>query len=265
MRDTRPEKQLECHYWRRDGYCKYSADECSYAHHPTGTVARNPELKLKDYKYQASKNHAPPVKYAECFYWQQGICKFTADECTFAHYPIPSDRRDTTPERRTKYISPDIIKEEAPSSKQIECYFWRRDGYCRFSEEDCLYAHHTTGKVKEGPGAYRALGPTRAIEGPDKISEVNRAPLPQSPKRKVSQMSHDADVGPKQYKMPKPAPQKLSELTLSAFFDLFCYANPKARQEGPWDTVIPFYKKFIIENFGKDNIKHIITALSRVC
>ena len=222
-------------------------------------------MKGKDYKFQAPKNMYPPaVKYAECFYWQQGICKFPADECMYAHYPIRnSDRPETPPDRRTKFASPEDRKDDPPASKQFECYFWRRDGYCKFTEDDCLYAHHPTGKVKEGPGAYRALGSVKAIETPEKPSEPKQVPL--SPKRKLTQNNQDAKATGIKYTMPKPNSLKLSELTLSAFFDHFCYFNSTARQDEPWETVLAFYKQFVIENFGKDNIKHIISAVARVC
>ena len=263
--DSRPEKQLECHYWRRDGYCKYREDECSYAHHETGTIARNPELKLKEYKFQPSRNaYPPPVKYAECFYWKQGKCKFADDECLYAHYPIPntSDRHETPPDRRSRYESPDTRQADsiAQSSKQYECYFWRRDGYCKFTEDECQYAHHLTGKVKEGP--YRPLN-SRAIETSEKLPEPK--PLPPSPKRKATQHSHDAKTISNDYQMPPPSPMKLAELTLSSFYDMFCYNNPTARIEKPWDVVLPFYKKYVVENYGKDVANsHLISALGRV-
>lgn len=37
------------------------------------------------------------------------------------------------------------------SVKHLTCYFWAKNGTCKFSEEDCLYAHHNTGKVAQGP------------------------------------------------------------------------------------------------------------------
>lgn len=37
------------------------------------------------------------------------------------------------------------------SVKHLTCYFWAKNGVCKFSEEDCLYAHHDTGKVAQGP------------------------------------------------------------------------------------------------------------------
>jgi hypothetical protein len=37
------------------------------------------------------------------------------------------------------------------SVKHLTCYFWAKNGTCKFSEENCLYAHRDTGKVAQGP------------------------------------------------------------------------------------------------------------------
>lgn len=39
----------------------------------------------------------------------------------------------------------------APSVKHLTCYFWAKNGVCKWSNEECLYAHHDTGKVANGP------------------------------------------------------------------------------------------------------------------
>ena len=38
-----------------------------------------------------------------------------------------------------------------PSVKNLTCYFWARHGKCKWSDQDCLYAHHHTGKLASGP------------------------------------------------------------------------------------------------------------------
>ena len=40
----------------------------------------------------------------------------------------------------------------APSVKHLECFFWRR-GSCKFTAQECLYAHEPTGQMAEGPRA----------------------------------------------------------------------------------------------------------------
>lgn len=38
-----------------------------------------------------------------------------------------------------------------PSVKHLTCFWWKVKGDCRFSEEDCLYAHHDTGLLADAP------------------------------------------------------------------------------------------------------------------
>ena len=52
------------------------------------------------------------------------------------------------------YVSSGVNPMHVPkpaSVKHLTCYFWAKNGVCKFSEEDCLYAHHNTGKVAQGP------------------------------------------------------------------------------------------------------------------
>lgn len=38
-----------------------------------------------------------------------------------------------------------------PSVKHLTCYFWAKNGVCKWSDDECLYAHHNTGKTANGP------------------------------------------------------------------------------------------------------------------
>lgn len=38
-----------------------------------------------------------------------------------------------------------------PSVKHLTCYFWAKNGNCKWSDDECLYAHHDTGKTANGP------------------------------------------------------------------------------------------------------------------
>lgn len=38
-----------------------------------------------------------------------------------------------------------------PSVKHLTCYFWAKNGTCKWNDDECLYAHHDTGKVANGP------------------------------------------------------------------------------------------------------------------
>lgn len=259
-----PDKQFECFFWRRNGFCKFSDDECTYAHYPTGKVkeyidGKDKGIDLKPYK----TSNGVALKQTECFFWTQGTCKFSDDECMYAHYPInrgtdlpewrDRGRRDD-PSNSFRQDSTTNARIPKVSDKQLECYYWRYTDFCKYSEDDCLYAHHSTGRVKDLPGMPRNMEPyqnlpesKRAIEHPksdQKDPKIARSPM--------------------QYAMPGPTTMKLSELTLSAFLDLFCYSNPTARKERPWETVLTYYKDYITKSFGKDTMKHIIVALSRV-
>ncbi|KAL2043759.1 hypothetical protein N7G274_003278 [Stereocaulon virgatum] len=38
-----------------------------------------------------------------------------------------------------------------PSVKNLTCYFWLKHGKCKWTDEECLYAHYHTGKAASGP------------------------------------------------------------------------------------------------------------------
>ena len=259
--DTTPEKQLECFFWRRDGLCRFSEEECLYAHHPTGKVKEYNDLRdrerEKDNNFKHYRHTSNPMpKKTECFFWGQGICKFSDEDCMYAHYRIQDGHDRDWGRREWRYESPEQVHHNdhnALPTKQLECFFWRRDGYCKFSEEECLYAHHPTGKVKEIPG-HPKIGDrdpllAERIQPADSIL--------------VSNSSHSENA-PQEYAMPKSPSMQLSELTLSAFFDLFCYTNPAARKERPWEIVLTMYKTYILRYFGKDSAKHVLAAYARV-
>lgn len=54
-----------------------------------------------------------------------------------------------------------------PSVKHLTCFWWKVKGDCRFSEADCLYAHHDTGLLADAPrqvtpGGEQVLGQVSA-------------------------------------------------------------------------------------------------------
>jgi hypothetical protein len=63
----------------------------------------------------------------------------------------PSPRRTTTP-GNNKCSSP------KPSVKHLTCWWWHEKGQCRYSEEECLYAHYETGLVADAPRQVRPGG-----------------------------------------------------------------------------------------------------------
>lgn len=66
-----------------------------------------------------------------------------------------------------------------PSVKHLTCYWWKTKGVCRFSEEDCLYSHHDTGKIADAP---RHLIPgEKAVAGrnlENRLAQYMTPPLP---------------------------------------------------------------------------------------
>lgn len=66
--DRRRLRQATCFYWRTNDLCRYSEQECKYAHHETGVDMLE--------KQQAT-----------CYYWlNRGKCIFNDETCKFAHY-----------------------------------------------------------------------------------------------------------------------------------------------------------------------------------
>ena len=263
--NTNSDKEYECHFWNLDGYCKYPDNECKYAHYHTGLVKEyiDPKEQARDAKAYRSSD-AGAQRQTECHFWRTGSCKFSAEDCMYAHYPINdvperpqgTDLRENIEQPTPKHTDSDLNQFFSKyAEKGLECFYWRHTGYCKYSEEKCLYAHHPTGKVKDVPGLSR---------------RGDRYEGRSDPKRPLGSSTLDPDkstasrVQSDGYAMPDPPSQKLADMTLSAFFDLFCYANPAARKEQPWDTVLSSYRTYIHSNFGPDTSRHIAAALTRV-
>ena len=53
--------------------------------------------------------------------------------------------------RQTPLVPPLIpIPTDVPRTKLLTCSYWNT-GYCKWSEEECLYSHRPTGKVASPP------------------------------------------------------------------------------------------------------------------
>ncbi|MCJ1399058.1 hypothetical protein MMC11_002260 [Xylographa trunciseda] len=258
----RPDKEYECFFWRRNGFCKFSDDDCVYAHYPTGKVKEYIDAKDKANYVKAYKNSNNTGPKQECFYWTQGTCRFSDEKCLFAHYPV--NRISDHPEWRERgrdQEPPDSFRSDNAMitypaklvDKQLECYYWRNTSFCKYTEDECMYAHHPTGRVKELPGMPKSMEIYRGSSETRYAPEVKR-PEKDSPK---------AVNGVTSYAMPEKSTMKLSELTLSAFHDLFCYTNPTARKDRPWEALLTSYKDYVTRHFGKDTLKHVIAAYSR--
>ena len=267
---TRPDKEYECFFWRRNGFCKFSDDDCVYAHYPTGKVKEYIDAKDKANYLKAYKNTNNTAPKQECFYWTQGTCRFSDDKCLFAHYHV--NRISDYPELRDRgrdqeppnSFYPDKAMITYPAKladKQLECYYWRNTSFCKYTEDECLYAHHPTGRVKELPGMPRSIDTYRDSPETRSGPEIKK---PDPDIKKLEKNSPKAIKGLTSYIMPDKSAMKLSELTLSAFYDLFCYTNPTARKDRPWEALLISYKDHITKHFGRDTLKHIIAAYTRV-
>lgn len=146
-------KHMTCFYWAKNRTCRYSDDECAYAHYNTGIVAHdpmhnqnNPEEKESNAK---SLSGLPPSRSLTCFFWARNRkCNRSDEECSYAHYDTGTIAK--APPGVTVF-EPSPAEETTPPTKALTCYFWNRDGRCSRSDDECKYAHHATGLVAYPP------------------------------------------------------------------------------------------------------------------
>ena len=148
-------KHLTCFYWARNGACRYTDDECTYAHYNTGVVANDP---MNSHNRAAADNNdddakkmsaLPPSKSLTCFFWARSRkCNRSDEECSYAHYDTGTVAK---PPPGMTVFEPNDAKDTAPLTKSLTCYFWNRNGRCNRSDAECAYAHHATGTVAYPP------------------------------------------------------------------------------------------------------------------
>lgn len=173
-------KCLTCPHWR-SGRCKFAANDCHYAHQPTGV----------DVPWRRNT-----AKHFTCFFWKNDEDCSDGPYCRFAH--------EDTGIYVTEYGD--------PSLKHVTCSFWRISG-CRNVAADCGFAHEDTGiygnQSKEShlikPRSSRNAAalerwPSRAMQAPevdqDSRDSTSRATegLPRS--TAVASSTRDADDTP---------------------------------------------------------------------
>ena len=78
---------------------------------------------------------------------------------TLLQTPLPSTRtagNQSTIHPTMQHRRPQMAHGPKPSAaargsvKHLTCWYWSK-GHCRFTEENCLYAHRNTGKVAKAP------------------------------------------------------------------------------------------------------------------
>ncbi|KAI4140226.1 MAG: hypothetical protein L6R39_005893 [Caloplaca ligustica] len=165
-------KHLTCFYWAKNGSCRYSGEECAYAHYNTGIVANDPMRNHQSVPVSANNSNnnnngeantnnnndvteersgLPPSRSLTCFFWARNRkCKRSDEECSYAHYDTGTVAR--APPGVTIFDEPEeTLNQQPPLTKTLTCYFWHKNGKCSRSEEACAYAHHDTGTVAYPP------------------------------------------------------------------------------------------------------------------
>ncbi|KAL9582915.1 MAG: hypothetical protein Q9212_003015, partial [Teloschistes hypoglaucus] len=160
-------KHLTCFYWAKNGTCRYTDDECAYAHYNTGVVAQDPmrnqtvtttttatTSRDNDDSKEGVNTGLPLSKSLTCFFWARNRkCNRSDEECSYAHYDTGTVAR---PPPGMTVFEPSEDKDITALTKGLTCYFWNRNGNCKRSEEECPYAHHHTGTVAYPPPAVAA-------------------------------------------------------------------------------------------------------------
>lgn len=82
-----------------------------------------------------------------------------------------SDERD--PNRPSKKST--NAGAQSHGNKQLECWWWKVKGSCRFPDEQCMYAHYDTGSLAPAPGKKQKDTP---------LNEKNLATQPKNPPRR---------------------------------------------------------------------------------
>ncbi|KAL8825617.1 MAG: hypothetical protein Q9170_007724 [Blastenia crenularia] len=157
-------KHLTCFYWAKNGACRYTDDECAYAHYNTGIIAHDPmrnqtypttineEVRNKD-QDTIQDSGLPPSRSLTCFFWARNRkCNRSDEECSYAHYDTGTVAR--APPGVTIFEPSETIT--TPLTKTLTCYFWNKNGRCSRSDAECAYAHYDTGTVAYPPPSVAA-------------------------------------------------------------------------------------------------------------
>ena len=177
-------KHLTCYYWAKNGSCRYSDEECAYAHYNTGIVAHDPmhnqTVSASHTNKSTSKEVAsglPPSKSLTCYFWARNRkCNRSDEECSYAHYDTGTVAR--APPGITVFDEPENVAPSIPLSKTLTCYFWARDRKCNRSDEECAYAHFDTGTVAHPPPQVVAASASTTPPSASTLSKVAASTRP---------------------------------------------------------------------------------------
>ncbi|KAL8725878.1 MAG: hypothetical protein Q9166_007075 [cf. Caloplaca sp. 2 TL-2023] len=136
-------KHLTCFYWAKNGTCRYTDDECAYAHYNTGIIAHDPMHsqnvttdKQSNPKESNPREQSglPPSRSLTCFFWARNRkCNRSDEECSYAHYDTGTVAR---PPPGVTVFEPSVAEDAIQLTKTLTCFFWNRDGKCNRSDAE---------------------------------------------------------------------------------------------------------------------------------
>ena len=68
----------------------------------------------------------------------------------------------------------------------------------------------------------------------------------------------------KLFVVPPQSSLSLEDLTVEAFYERVCLANPDQRRNPDWDIVLDLYENYVVKNYGRDRLENILAAYRRV-
>lgn len=98
--------------------------------------------------WNPTKNSSPAPVMTSPYYQRHAATPVPTQTATNTQsWRVISPPRPPFPGPKTSPSSTNSV----PSVKHLTCYFWAKNGVCKWSDEDCLYAHYNTGKTANGP------------------------------------------------------------------------------------------------------------------
>ncbi|KAI7473946.1 hypothetical protein KC351_g10819 [Hortaea werneckii] len=195
-----------CEYWRQ-GTCIYRPENCKFAHWEIerGSLRRIPEKSLAaPPQVAASASSAQDNQKARttCYWWQKGHCKFSTEDCEFAH-------EDTG----VYSESGQRVKDK----KSLECHFWRQGG-CKKPAWQCAFAHHPTGLFALPPGAHKLGSKSHELQ-PSKLAGPSPVHVTGANSEPVADLSlGGADTPPARLRSPSSTTATLTNSERTARF-----------------------------------------------
>ncbi|EMC96720.1 hypothetical protein BAUCODRAFT_24435 [Baudoinia panamericana UAMH 10762] len=150
--------KVVCWHWL-NGDCRAPAGQCSFAHEPIDPKDHMskflpneqqhspppPDLASQQLGLGAPQGPRPPTSEVTCFFWLRGKCRFSAEECNFAH-------RDTGVYATNEAVKASMMRHV--QCKDITCYYWQQ-GSCTKPDDQCEFAHQWMPQLASQPGTFK--------------------------------------------------------------------------------------------------------------